>query len=112
MHLHYVAGTGGIVQAVITNDTILEEGHTALLSCVAYAPMDLQFNWTRPDGVIEFNSSMVAVYEQDTMISSLRFQQVFLQICSVRPEDSGVYTCTVGYGGFSFSSDIELTITG
>ena len=55
---------------------------------------------------------MVTVYKEDNMVSSLRFQQVFLQICSVRPEDSGVYTCTVGYGNFSFSSDIELTITG
>lgn len=106
-----LASTGGIQLSVITNDTVLEEGQTALLSCVAYGPTDLQFNWTF-DGELEYNSSLVATYRMDTFVLGTRFQQFFLQVCSVEPEHSGTYTCMVGNGNVSLSSSLELTVLG
>lgn len=103
---------------VITDNTVLEEGHAALFSCVAYGPTDLTFSWfangepVMPE--LNGNVSVVDIVEEITLVHDLRFQQSFLQICSVDAFDGGTYTCSVtnGPGGVTFSADLELTVLG
>jgi len=96
---------------VISNDSSLVEGETALLACVGYGQPDVEITWVR-DGETVMNSTLITIYEEDIVQGERLFKQSFLQLCSVDLVHSGGYTCVASNGERSVNSTVQLTVTG
>ena len=96
---------------VLSNDTSLDEGETALLACVGYGLPDVEISWSF-NGEIVMNSSLVTIYEEETVQGERVFLQSFLQLCSLEPADAGAYTCVVSNGLTSVNSSVLLAVSG
>ena len=79
---------------MISNDTSLTVGETALLTCVGYGQSDGQITWNK-DGEDVMNSSLVSVYEEEVTLGGRQFKQSFLELCIFEISVAGIYTCTV-----------------
>ena len=103
---------GGILElAIISNDTSVDAGESAVLICVGYGQPNVDITWSR-DGQVISNSYLVSVYEEDLAQGGRVFKQSFLQLCSLQMSDSGVYTCSVSNGLSSVNSTVELSVLG
>ena len=102
---------GALELAIISNDTSVDAGETAVLICVGYGLPSVDITWSR-DGQIVSNSSLVSIYEEDLAQGGRVFKQSFLQLCSLQMSDSGVYTCSVSNGLSSVNSTVELSVHG
>ena len=108
----YTCNLGGAVEvAAISNDTSLNVGGTAVLICVGYGQPSVDITWTK-DGQIISNSSLVSVYEEDLAQGGRVFKQSFLQLCSLKMENSGSYVCSVSNGLSTVNSSLELSVLG
>lgn len=96
--------------ALISPDTTLAEGETAILACVGYSQPYVEVTWMHR-GAPVMNSSLVTTYQEDTVEMGLPFRQSFLQLCSVSLANSGEYTCIVTNGLSSVNSTVQLTIS-
>ena len=77
---------------VISNDTTLNAGETALLACVGFGEPDVEISWSF-NGAPVTNTSLITVTEEDVVSSGRSFKQSLLQICSLAESDAGGYTC-------------------
>ena len=68
---------------LVSNDTILTEGESALLTCVGSGQLSWSFK-----GAAVGNSSLVTIYEQPVTET---LQQSSLLLCGVRMADAGGY---------------------
>ena len=109
-HFPPTASTAGVDLGVISNDTTVSELDTVVLVCVGYGEPYAQLNWTR-NGQLITNSSTTYIFEEDTVEQTVTFKQSFLQICDVRMDDVGSYTCTLGNGENTEESSVQLTVT-
>ncbi len=89
----------------------MDAGETAVLICVGFGQPRADITWTR-DGQEISNRSLVTIYEEDLAQGGRVFKQSFLQLCSLRMSDSGVYTCSVSNGLSSVNSSVELSVSG
>ena len=89
----------------------MDAGETAVLICVGFGQPRADITWTR-DGQEISNTSLVTIYEEDLAQGGRVFKQSFLQLCSLRMSDSGVYTCSVSNGLSSVNSSVELAVSG
>ena len=107
MMLHF---TGGVLElAIISNDTSVDAGETAVLVCVGYGQPNVDITWSR-DGQIVSNSSISAIYEEDLIRGGRVFRQSFLQLCNIQVADSGSYTCVVSNGLNAINSSVYLAV--
>ncbi len=104
--------TGGALElAIISNNTSVDAGETAVLICVGFGQPRADITWTR-DGQEISNRSLVTIYEEDLAQGGRVFKQSFLQLCSLRMSNSGVYTCSVSNGLSSVNSSLLVTVNG
>ena len=96
---------------IISNDTLLFAGETALLGCVGYGLPSVLITWLR-DGRSISNSSLVSISEEDVVQGDRMFKQSFLQICNIAMADAGVYTCIVSNSETSVNSSIFVSVIG
>ncbi len=82
-----------------------------MLICVGFGQPRADITWSR-DGQEISNRSLVTIYEEDLAQGGRVFKQSFLQLCSLRMSDSGVYTCSVSNGLSSVNSSVELSVSG
>ena len=107
MLLNYSLGYFKVVERVlISNDTSLTEGETALLACEAIGFLNVEITWIH-DGQTVSNSSLVTVSEvqEERLI-----HQSFLKIFNVEEADAGVYTCIIRNGDTSVNTSTQLTV--
>ena len=110
--MYFFNNSGGALElAIISNDTSVDAGETAVLICVGFGQPSADITWSR-DGQVISNSSLVTIYEEDLAQGGRVFKQSFLQLCSLRMSDSGSYTCTVSNGLSSVNSSVELSVAG
>ncbi len=96
---------------IISNDTSLLVGDTALLVCVGYGIPDLDIIWSANGEVVQ-NSSIVTIYEEEVLQGGKLFKQSFLQLCSLATSHSGVYTCSVNNGPSVINATTQLSVSG
>jgi hypothetical protein len=94
---------------VISDDSTLSVGDTALLVCVTYSQQDEAVSWML-NGRSVMNSSLVTIYEEDVTEGELVFRQSFLQLCSLTTSDAGAYYCVVSADQASANATIRLTV--
>ena len=95
----------------LSNDTSLVNGDAALLVCVGYGESSVEVTWAR-NGRTIINTSLISIYQEETVIGNRVFTQSFAQLCSVGLADAGSYTCVVSSGEVSVSSSVEVTVAG
>ena len=95
---------------MISNDTTLRAGETALLACVGFGEPDVEISWSF-NGAPVTNTSLITIYEEDVVQGERLFKQSFLQICSLAESDAGSYTCVVSDGFTTANSTTQLTVT-
>ena len=96
---------------VISNDTTLSEGETALLACVGFGQPDVDITW-RFNGETITNTSLITTYEEEVTQGGRVFKQSFLQLCSLALSDAGGYTCVVSNGLTTANATTQLSVTG
>ena len=97
---------------LISNDTTLDTGETALLVCVGYGLPSVSITWSI-NGETVSNTSLITIYEEEFIHSDGRvFKQSFLQLCSVERFNAGSYTCTASNGQRTASAETVLTVAG
>ena len=99
----------GVEVVVISNDTTLAEGETALLACVGYSQADVEISWSF-NGEIVQNSSLVTVFKEEVVRGGRVFTQSYLQLCSLAPSNAGSYVCIVSNGQRSANASTELSV--
>ena len=95
---------------MISNDTALRTGKTALLVCVGFGEPDVEISWSF-NGAPVVNTSLVTIYEEDDVQGERIFKQSFLQICSLVQADAGGYTCIASDGFTTDNATTQLTVT-
>lgn len=106
-----VCTVGVLEVGVITSDSTVGVGHTALLTCIVYGEPSLEMSWSF-NGAVVMNSSLVTIYEEDIVKGGRVFRQSFLQICSLSASDDGDYTCIVNNGFISANATTQLDVDG
>ena len=95
---------------MISNDTALRTGDTALLACVGFGEPEVEISWSF-NGAPVVNTSLITIYEEDVVQGERIFKQSLLQICSLAESDAGGYTCTATIGQATDNAVIQLTVT-
>jgi len=98
--------------AILTNDTYIIEGDTALLACAGYSYYDdvglgAQVVWRHNDEVVT-NSDSRTVYNEEGSLGERRYNQSIIKICDVGGSIAGSYICTVSNGRSSVSASTQL----
>ena len=96
---------------IISNDTSLLVGDTALLVCVGYGIPDLDITWS-VDGTVIHNSSIAIINEGEVIRGGKLFKQSFLQLCSLAISNSGIYSCSVNNGATVINATTQLSVNG
>ncbi len=96
---------------IISNDTSLLVGDTALLVCVGYGIPDLDIIWSANGEVVQ-NSSIVTIYEEEVIRGGILFIQSYLRLCSLAISNSNIYICSVTNGARIFNATAQLFVTG
>ena len=91
---------------MISNDTALRTGETALLACVGFGE---EISWTF-NGAPVVNTSFVTICEEDVVQGERIFKQSFLQIRSLVEADAGGYTCITSDGYTTTNATTQLTV--
>lgn len=95
--------------AVLSSTVRVSQGETAVLSCVGYGRPSAEITWMQ-NGQTVTNSSFL--FEQEFIQDGLLLKQSFLQICSARISDSGLYTCNVTNGMVSSAATTQFALNG
>ena len=95
---------------MISNDTTLRTGETALLTCVGFGEPEVEISWSF-NGAPVVNASLITIYEEDDVQGERIFKQSLLQICSLAESDAGGYTCIATNGQATDNAVIQLTVT-
>ena len=97
--------------AAISSSVRVSQGETAILSCVGYGRPNAEITWMQ-NGQTVTNSSFLFISEQEFIQDGLLLKQSFLQICSARISDTGVYTCNVTNGVMSAAATTQFALNG
>lgn len=99
------------MEAVISSDTFLMAGQTAILACAGYGNPQVEFSWSISGRTLA-NTSLVTIYHEDFVQGASVFKRSFLQLCSVALTDIGNYTCAVSNGLASTNATTLLDVDG
>ena len=102
-------GTPAVEVVVISNDTTLNAGETALLACVGVGGPDVEISWSF-NGAPVVNTSLITIYEENVVQGERIFKQSFLQICGLAESDSGGYTCITRNGILTDNATTQLSV--
>ena len=106
-----ITGAAELELVVISNDTSLTVGDTALLTCVGYGQPDVQITWSR-NGESIMNASLISINEEEVTQGGRLFKQSFLELCSLQSSDAGDYVCTVSNGAATANATTQLLVSG
>ena len=95
---------------VISNDTTLRTGDTALLACVGFGEPEVEISWSF-NGAPVVNTSLITISEEDVVQGRRNFKQSFLHICNLAESDAGGYTCIASDGFTTDNATTQLTVT-
>ena len=91
---------------VISNDTALRTGETALLACVGFGE---EISWSFK-GAPVVNTSFITICEEDVQRERM-FKQSFIRIRTLVEADAGGYTCIISDGYTTTNATTQLTVT-
>ena len=96
------------------SDATVDEGNSAIFTCVAYGSPTPSFTWSRTDG--DTTSVLTNDYRitiTDTVIEEggVTFVQSTFEVCSVGIADSSQYTCTAMNDAGTSDASFELTVS-
>ena len=94
-----------------SNDTVLNAGETALLTCVGYGQPSVSISWTFFGQTLE-RTSLVNIYEERIVRDNVGFTQSFLEICDAQRSQAGGYYCVVSNGKNFARARNQLTVSG
>ena len=95
---------------VISNDTALRTGETALLACAGFGEPEVEISWSFK-GAPVVNTSLITIYEEDVVQGERIFKHSLLQICSLVAADAGGYTCIASDGFTTANATTQLAVT-
>ena len=103
---------GPPVQIVLqpVDPTDVPYGDTVLLTCVANGDLPLSISWSREGTVLMNDSQRIAIYEEENEEGGITFIQSILQICSIGPDDAGVYSCIAENDASNDTASFELNV--
>ena len=91
---------------MISNDTALRTGETALLACVGFGE---EISWSF-NGAPVVNTSFITICEEDVQRERM-FKQSFIRIRTLVEADAGGYTCIISDGYTTTNATTQLTVT-
>ena len=95
---------------VISNDTTLRTGDTAVLACMGFGEPDVEISWSF-NGATVVNTSLITIYQENVVQGERLFKQSILQICNLSESDAGGYTCIASDGFTTANTTTQLTVT-
>ena len=84
--------------------------YNTLLSCVAYGDLPLGISWSREGSILMNDSQWITIHEEEFEEGGITFVQSVLQICSVKTNDTGVYSCIADIEGSNDTASFELIV--
>lgn len=108
--MHHYFLFEGVEIVLISADTYLSTGDTAILVCVTSGQANEEIEWIHNDQSV-LNSSLVTIYEEEVIQGGRLFRQSFLQLCSLSESNTGDYTCVVSNGQTTASNTVQLTVS-
>ena len=100
------------VQIVLqpVDPTDVPNGDTVLLTCVANGDLPLSISWSREGTVLMNDSQRITIYEEEIEEEGSTLIQSILQICSIGPNNAGVYSCIAENDASNDTARFELTV--
>ena len=85
---------------IAPSDTDVQEGDTALFTCVAYGPTPPEISWYNNSDLI-YNGTLdrITYYTDTVEQNGVIFVQSILELCGAELYDSGLYACVASYPG-------------
>ena len=93
---------------LISDDTTLMVGDTALLVCVTYG-QDSAITWA-VNGEMITNSTFAYIYEEDGNYGFLVVKHSFLELCGVATSDAGEYTCMASDSSGTLNATTRVSV--
>ena len=91
---------------LISNDTTVNLGETAVLTCLGFGEPEVNIFWSYMGRTLR-NTSLLTIVEE---ISQLDFKTSYLQLCDLIRSESGEYMCTVTNTHFLVNATTQLSV--
>ena len=92
------------------NSTVVPDGDTVLLSCVATGDLPLSISWNRKGSVLMNDSQRITITEREIEEGGTTFIRAILRICSTGANDAGVYSCIAENEAGNDTATFELNV--
>ena len=89
----------------------MREGHTVILTCVAYGVSHPDVTWSKGGAEI-FNTTRMIVYSTRLEKGGVPFTHATLEICGVELGDAGMYSCQSSNQNGSDTRSFDLIVPG
>ena len=96
---------------MLSSNTNIDAGQSALLVCVGYGEPGLAISWYF-GGAPLMTTSLATIYELDYIKGGKVYKQSILELCSPTMLANGDYTCVVDNTQISINASTNLTVTG
>ena len=104
-------GTDIVGLSLISNDATALGQQTVTFSCVGFGAPAVLTSWSL-NGVTLQNSSLITIYETQTVQQGRVYSLSLLELCSVGAYENGDYSCTASNGFSSANSITQLNVLG
>ena len=88
-------------------DYTIDESMTMIAMCVGTGFPRPSISWSFEGSSLE-NSTEVTIYEKVLEISGITFVQSFLEVCNMRSDDRGIYSCMAS--NFAGNESVQFNI--
>ena len=88
-------------------DYMIDESMTMIAACVGTGFPQPNISWYLDGSPLE-NSSRFIIYEEVMEVSGITFIQSFLEVCSVRADDHGTYSCVAS--NFASNDSVQFKV--
>ena len=109
----YVQFTEPVAPTIVIQSNTTEplsEGNTAYLVCIAVGVSYPSIHWYKDDELITRNGSLTSVYDETSEHDTLLFTTSILELCSLKGNDTGTYSCIAmnEAGNSSTTFDVQI----
>ena len=88
-------------------DNTIDQSMTMIAVCVGAGLPPPSISWSLAGFSLE-NSMKVTIHEEVLEVSGITYVQSFLKVCSVRPDDRGIYSCMAS--NFAGSVSVKFNV--
>ena len=109
--IHFFIVADQLELVMISTNTSVLVGDTALLFCVGYGIPELDITWS-VNGTIIQNSTIDTISDEEITRGGRLYIQSLLRLCSQTLYDFGMYTCSITNGLDVINATTFLSVTG